>query len=323
MRRVLAASLAGGLIMLGSAATAVADAPLCTLAPDLVRQASQSQSTFGAAVYDLRTGTIWSSGASGPFALHSAVKAPIAWAVLSESYERERPLSAGQRRALFDMVAWSQNTEVEGLLKLIGGLSGLKRYYERWGIDDLATLVDDTRWGRGRATPSQLARLYGALAISDATPPLVRAEGFELLHAVVERQRWGATIPAGALPGWTALIKTGNYSLPPLTSDDPQSQRVAEPSEDSEAAADQEPEASPDAQRRLVRMNSAAIWLGPPWRGAPPRYVVAILQEGFLSWSESRELQNRIGEALAEGIVRRESGTWSQPAAHCLKRALS
>ena len=323
MRRVLAASLAGGLITLASVASTVADAPLCTLAPDLARQASQSQSMYGAAVYDLRTGTVWSGGSVGPYALHSAVKAPIAWAVLTGAHERGGALTDSQRRALFDMVAWSQNAEVEGLLQLIGGLSGLKRYYERWGIDDLAALVDDTRWGRGRATPSQLARLYGALAISDATPPLVRAEGFELLHAVVERQRWGATIPAGALPGWTTLIKTGNYSLPPLASDDPQSQRVAEPAEDSEAAADQEPEASPDAQRRLVRMNSAAIWLGPPWQGASPRYVVAIMQEGYLSWPDSRALQNRIGAVIAEAIVQREAGEWLPPAGHCIKRALS
>ena len=222
---------------------------------------------------------------------------------------------------------------------MIGGLSGLTEYYERWGVPELVELTHRSRWGLSQAEPAQLARLYAALAMSDAVAPMVRAEGFELLRAVVDFHRWGATIPEGALSGWESLIKTGNYTIPAPDDDDSSSQFggvLADANEAVNANATEEealeavdPELAEDAEtdsvkpRPVVRMNSAAIWLGPPWQGGQPRYVVTIMQESFLSWSGSRELQNRIGEVLAHGIARREAGESVLPSSHCIKRALS
>ena len=312
---------------------------MCALSSEFERELLSSEATVGAAVYDLRTGTIWSGGHSGPFALHSVIKPPIAWAVLSDADERGRELTTLQRQALFYMVAWSQNPEATRLLSMIGGLSGLTDYYERWGVPELVELTHRSRWGLSQAEPTQLARLYAALAMSDAVAPLVRAEGFELLRAVVDFHRWGAMIPEGSLAGWESLIKTGNYTIPAVEDDDPSPQfsgvladadeavEVAEEETGAMEAADPEPVEDTEADlvkpRPVVRMNSAAIWLGPPWQGGQPRYVVTIMQESFLSWAGSRDLQNRIGEVLAQGIARRELGQWSQPSSHCLKRALS
>ena len=322
------------LIWLGIASHTLAEAPLCALSSEFEREMLSNEATIGAAVYDLRTGTIWSGGHSGPFALHSVIKPPVAWAVLSDAEERGRELTTRQRQALFHMVAWSQNPDVTRLLSMIGGLSGLTEYYERWGVTELIELTHRSRWGLSQAEPAQLARLYAALAMSDAVAPMVRAEGFELLRAVVDFHRWGATIPEGALSGWESLIKTGNYTIPAPEDDDSNLQlsgALADADEAVEAAegeaADPEPvedaEADPVRPRPVVRMNSAAIWLGPPWQGGQPRYVVTIMQESVLSWAGSRELQNRIGEVLAQGIARRELGQWSQPSSHCIKRALS
>ena len=337
-RRFILVSLSV-LIWLGITSHTSAEAPLCALSSEFEREVLSSEATVGAAVYDLRTGTIWSGGHSGPFALHSVIKPPIAWAVLSDADERGRELTTLQRQALFYMVAWSQNPEVARLLSMIGGLSGLTEYYERWGVPELVELTHRSRWDASQVEPAQLARLYAALAMSDAVAPMVRAEGFELLRAVVDFHRWGATIPEGALSGWESLIKTGNYTIPAPEDDDSNPQFgsvLAEADEAVEAteeeameAADPEPVEDEDAEadlakpRPVVRMNSAAIWLGPPWQGGQPRYVVTIMQESFLSWAGSRELQNRIGEVLAQGIARRELDQWSQPSSHCLKRALS
>ena len=264
------------------------------------------------------------------------IKPPIAWAVLSDADERGRELTTLQRQALFYMVAWSQNPEATRLLSVIGGLSGLTEYYERWGVPELVELTHRSRWGLSQAEPAQLARLYAALAMSDAVAPMVRAEGFELLRAVVDFHRWGATIPEGALSGWESLIKTGNYTIPAAEDDDSSSQfggvladadeAVDATEEEALEATDPEPAEEEEdlvKPRPVVRMNSAAIWLGPPRQGGQPRYVVTIMQESFLSWARSRDLQNRIGEVLAHGIARRELGEWSQPSSHCLKRALS
>ena len=342
MRRLLLIALIPILIGVGITSHASADAPLCALSPDFERQVLRSDAVIGAAVYDLQTGTMWSGGHAGPYALHSVIKPPIAWAVLSDAYDNGRELTKLQRDALFYMVAWSQNPDVNTLLKMVGGLSGFKQYYERWGVPELIELTHRSRWGMSLAEPVHLARLFAALATSDSIPDDARSDGFALLRAVVDQHRWGAEIPPQALPGWESLIKTGNFTIPdsldadPLAKVDPRGyEEVTELleelnlAEEAIAAAAEAGEVDTPLQeqaseiRSIVRMNSAAIWLAPPWQGSQPRYVVTIMQESSLSWPGSRQLQNRIGEILATAIAQRESGEWSQPSNHCIKRALS
>lgn len=325
------------LIWLGVAQPASADAPLCALSSDFEREVLNVDAVVGAAVYDLQTGTIWSGGHSGPYALHSVIKPPIAWAVLSDAYEQGRDLTDIQRDALFYMVAWSQNPDVLTLLSMIGGLSGLTEYYERWGVPELVELTHRSRWGASLAEPVHLARLFAALAMSESVPDVARADGFDLLREVVDGHRWGATIPQTMLPGWESLIKTGNFTMPESEDADPIAKINPRNYEDAalltrdlqraEAEADEEGDTPLISQaskvRALVRMNSAAIWLAPPWLGSEPRYVVTIMQESFIGWTGSRKLQNQIGEILAHAIAQREAGQWSQPTNHCIKRALS
>lgn len=344
MRRLLALTLVPALLWLGIATHTSAEAPLCALSSDFERQVISSDAIVGAAVYDLQTGVIWSGGHSGPFALHSVIKPPIAWAVMSDAHENERALTKIQRDALFYMVAWSQNPDVNTLLSMIGGLQGLTRFYERWGVPELVELTHRSRWGASLAEPIQLARLFAALAMSDSVPDDVRSTGFDLLREVVDGHRWGATIPEQAFPGWESLIKTGNFTIPeeedadPIAKIDPRDYederelladlRQAEAEAEAQAKADEAEGETPlmsqaSEQRVLVRMNSAAIWLAAPWQGGQPRYVVTIMQESFLTWGSSRQFQNQIGAILANAIAQRESGIWSQPSSHCIKRALS
>ena len=342
MRRLLLIALIPILIGVGTMTNASADAPLCALSSDFERQVLRHEAVMGAAVYDLQTGTMWSGGHAGPYALHSVIKPPIAWAILSDAYEDGREPTKLQRDALFYMVAWSQNPDVITLLNMVGGLSGFKQYYERWGVPELIELTHRSRWGASLAEPVHLARLFAALAMSESIPDDARSEGFDLLRAVVAQHRWGAEIPAQALPGWESLIKTGNFTIPddldpdPLAKIDPRGYEEAtelleelnQAAEAIAAAAEVKEGDTPLKEqaseiRSIVRMNSAAIWLAPPWQGSQPRYVVTIMQESFLSWPSSRQLQNQIGEILATAIAQRESGEWSQPSNHCIKRALS
>ncbi|MDE2966088.1 MAG: hypothetical protein OXS30_01190 [Chloroflexota bacterium] len=334
MRRLLALTLPLVSIWIAIMPGASAEAPLCTLSPDFERQVLSSDVIIGAAVYDLQTGTIWTGGHSGPYALHSAIKPPIAWAVLSDSYEAGRPLTRLHRDALFYMVAWSQNPDVTTLLSMIGGLSGLNDFYERWGVPELIELAHPTRWGVSRARPVHLARLFTALATSKTIPDNARSDGFDLLRAVVDAHRWGAMIPEQSLPGWESLIKTGNFTLPesddadPLTKIDPRDYDDEEKLRRDLREAENEVGDTPLKQRAgedraIVRMNSVAIWLSAPWQGGQPRYVVAIMQESFLSWPGSRNFQNQIGAILANAIVAREAGLSPNPPSHCIKRALS
>lgn len=340
MRRVFVLLIVPVLIGVGVAAKASADAPLCTLSRDFQRQVLSVDAVIGAAVYDLKTGTIWSGGHSGPYALHSVIKPPIAWAVLSDAYDNGRELTKIQRDALFYMVAWSQNPDVTTLLGMIGGMRGLTEYYDRWGVPELVESTHRSRWGASLAEPVDLARLFAALAMSDAVADEVRSDGFDLLRAVVDSHRWGATIPERGLPGWESLIKTGNFTIPesedadpiakinPRDYDDEQElledlRRAKEQAEAAEQEGETPLRSQSNEDRVIIRMNSAAIWLSAPWQGGQPRYVVTIMQESFLSWTSSRKFQNQIGEILADAIAQREAGVWSQPSSHCIKRALS
>ena len=338
MCRLLAVVLLAVLVWFGSSTQASAEAPLCALSPDFERQVLANDAIVGAAVYDLQTGSIWSGGHAGPFALHSVIKPPIAWAVLSDAYETGRPLTNLHRDALYYMVALSFNPDVTTLLSMIGGLQGLNDFYQRWGVPELIELAHRSRWGASRAQPVHLARLFAALAMSEAVPELAREHGFDLLRDVVDGHRWGATIPEQSLPGWESLIKTGNFTLPESSDGDPVAKidphdylerhtLLSDLYDAPEAAQGNEGDtplkqlASRD--RVLVRMNSAAIWLAAPWQGSQPRYVVAIMQESFYTWVGSRKFQDFIGAILADAIVLREAGQWSHPPGHCIKRALS
>ncbi len=279
----------------------------------------QSGATLGAAVYDLDAQIIWSGGVDGPYAMHSMVKPAIAWAIMTDAYEQGIELTKLQRDALFYMVAWSQNADVNTLLGMIGGLSGLSEYYARLGVRELARLQHESRWGSGRASPSDLARLFAALAVSQEVPDAVRAEGFELLRQSVPEHVWGATIPTRRLVGWESLIKTGNFILGGADSQDIDGETDASP----ESSADRAAQADFNgAEDEVVRMNSAAIWLEAPWLDGRPRYVIAIMQESGLGWSRSRALQDRIGATLANAIADRLLGQFHTPRGHCLKRML-
>ena len=327
MRRLSLLALLPATALLLSTAAASADgiaAPLCLLAPAFERTVIASPTrdfVVGASVIDLRSGEQWTGGLDAPFAMHSAIKPAVAAAVIQDSHEQGWALHHSHRLAVYRMVAQSDNADVRTLLGLIGDMPGLEEYYRGWGVPELARLSHES-WGASRATPSMLARLYAALAVSDDVPLAARGQVYSLLDDVTEIQTWGARLPSEALPGWQSLIKTGNFSVPA----DPQADDLR-----ASEALGRRPGAIPDTPlaamalqgRVLVRMNSAAIWLAEPWTGGEPRYVVVIMLEGFVSWYEAETLQEQLGAVLADALVARERDQPAPLASWCLRRALS
>ena len=313
------ASVSVLVLLLGSTLPVRADAPICVLAPRLDAVLRQSDAFVGIAVIDLETKTVWAGGVSGPYAMHSMVKPAIAWAVMTDAHEQGRELTRLQRDALFYMIAWSQNADVNTLLGMIDGLSGLSRYYERLGVSELAALQHESRWGSGRSRPVDLARLFGALAVSSEVPGPVRAEGFDLLRETDDQHLWGATIPNRRLIGWESLIKTGNFILAAPVDAAPVVGADRQDSDGDELELEADPS---DDEEQIVRMNSAAIWLDAPWLGGRPRYVIAIMQESELSWSRSRTLQNELGAIVGNAVADRLIKKSETPTDHCLKRVL-
>ena len=134
-------------VVLAWPSDAAADAQLCTLGPRVERELLQGPVAIGAAVIELDSGVVWSGGADVPYAMHSMIKPPVAWAVLTEVESGGEPLTTEEQRQLRRMITVSRNEDVEALLKIAGGLRGLADYYERWGVPEMVDWMHPTRWG--------------------------------------------------------------------------------------------------------------------------------------------------------------------------------
>ncbi len=252
---------------------------LCELSNHAQALLNRTPARIGAAVVDLRSGELWVGGDRQPFALHSVVKAPIAWLTLATAEQRGEPLSRGLAERLRWMIAWSDNEGVERLLDYLGGLPALRDYYAELGLDAMAANLHQFSWGRGRGSAADVAATFAALATSEDVSPSVRTKAFALLAGVIPEQRWGAAAPPRELHGWSALVKTGLF---------------------------------PEPQEGL-RVNSAAIWLDSARR---PRYVVAIMSAEHRLWGPAFERQNAIGAAIGRAVLAREQSA-ADPNAVC------
>ena len=241
----------------------------------------------GTAVIDIETGAVWTGGSAEPFAMHSVVKPPIAWLVLTDALERGEPLDDQERERLYQMVVYSKNEDVTPFLRSVGRMPALADYYRTLGAPGMTTHLHPFNWGIGRAAPLDVARLYQALAVSPIVPDSVRTEGLRLLSEVPDIHRWGAKTLPGGLPGWQSLLKTGLFFL--------------------------------GAEDEIVRLNSAAILTD---QSGAPRYVAVIMMQGAYPFGIGQLFQNQLGEALAAGVEQRESGGGTMTPS-CLKRLLT
>lgn len=264
--------------MLGVAAKASADVeggvrPMCSLSTSVLPLLESDRHRIGVAVIELNSGMEWRGGDQGPFALHSVVKAPIAWLALIglSNGETNQEAAARLRRQIGLMVTHSANEPVAPLLRYIGGLSTLGEYYESLGVPEMAAGLHPHRWGVGTAAPLAVARLYAALAVSPMTPESVRREGFGLLARVPKYLRWGAARPPETLAGWQSLVKTGWFLW----------------------------------EGTEMRINSAAIWLD---ADEEPQYVVVMMLSGKTDDSQAQTLQNRIGRMIGGALAERANG---------------
>lgn len=302
MLRAVGALILLGCVLFGAAAApAGAETPLCALAPQFNAALFAADAALGAAVVDVRSGRIWAGGQSGPYPVHSVVKVPIAVGYLSHKAGKGETLTEEEEEQLRGMVALSKNRDVDAFLQQFGGFPALQSLYEAWGLPDLAKLVHPYAWGRGRATPAQLARLFNAVATDERISEAVRQQLYESLRQADPTQVWGATIPPSAPAGWESLIKTGNYTI------------VLEWEEEEFEEEEEEPPLE-------IRMNSAALWLD---GAGSPRYVIVVMQVSGHYWWLNERIQNRVGALLAEAVLQREFGQPPLLSPTCLKQVLS
>lgn len=246
----------------------------------------RTRSRIGVAVVDLIEGEIWIGGDREPFTLHSVVKVPIAWLTLTTAERRGEPLPDELAEELRQMIAWSDNEAVTTLLNYLGGLTALRAYYYALGLEAMAANIDHYRWGYGAGRAADVAETFAVLTTAESISPGVRADAFTLLKGVVPEQRWGASTTPNGLPGWEALVKTGQF---------------AEPGEG-------------------IRVNSAAVWLD---RWQHPRYAVAIMIAEQAEWGAAFDRQNEIGAAIADALMSRERRVPNPPTVcHPLSAAL-
>lgn len=176
--------------------------------------------TVTAAVYDLRTGRMWTLGGARPQAEASVVKLAILETLLARDAGR---LPAADQPLARAMIEDSDNEAATSLWSAAGGAAGIGAY------DSAAGLAHTTPspcvrcagfawpgWGLTTTTPAdQITLLRQLVAPGTLLPPAARSYALSLLENVTPDQRWGISsgVPAGATvalkDGWLPLDAAG------------------------------------------------------------------------------------------------------------------
>ncbi|MEU7602856.1 serine hydrolase [Streptomyces sp. NPDC041003] len=207
-------------------ASAQDDAPgdvAADLAADVeaaVREAvAGAEGNAAVAVLDLSTGASASAGTAGAtdheFDTASIVKVDILAALLLQTADAGRALTAQERQWATVMIENSDNAAANALWDAIGGGQGLAKANTRLGLTETVP-GDGAYWGLTQTTPDDQLRLLRAVFSEDSVLSAdARAYLQSLMGSIAADQNWGISAAAddpGAAQlknGWLARSGTG------------------------------------------------------------------------------------------------------------------
>jgi beta-lactamase class A len=171
--------------------------------------------TVLAAVYDLRTGHLWTLGHGTPQAEASIVKLDILETLMAQHHADGTALSPREASQTRTMIEDSDNHAATSLWGAVGGAAGIRSYDTAVGLANTtpSKCVDCPGfpwpgWGLTTTTPGDQISLLLELTRPNAQlTDAQRAYALALMENVTESQRWGVSggVPASA----TVALKNG------------------------------------------------------------------------------------------------------------------
>ncbi|MEU6574652.1 serine hydrolase [Streptomyces sp. NPDC046805] len=164
-----------------------------------------SGARVSAAVRDLASGAGAAYG-DGAFDTASVVKVGILAALLLQTQDAGRCLTAAEKTYATDMIGRSDNASATALWHVIGGAAGLDAAHRRLGLTR-TTAGGDGLWGLTRTTAAdQLTLLQHVFGDDSRLEAASREYVRELMGAVESGQRWGVS---AAADGCASALKNG------------------------------------------------------------------------------------------------------------------
>jgi beta-lactamase class A len=185
----------------------VANAPLSDLAPGAQNVVAGRPEKVGAAVFDLRNGTLYSAEGTRSFPMYSTVKAAVMLTLLDQAMRAKRGVTAEEDRLIRPMIQVSDNAATSALLRRVGGAAAVMQFLRGIGVEN--TRIRDGSWGLSTTTAPDMVRMLGRLANGTILNRELRAYAFNMMRSVVPEQRWG--VSAGVPPEGSVAIKNGWY----------------------------------------------------------------------------------------------------------------
>ncbi|MER5826656.1 serine hydrolase, partial [Streptomyces mirabilis] len=158
------------------------------------------------ALYDRATGTSCDFRADTAFDSASVVKVTILGALLRQSMEQHRALTAHEVELTTAMITKSDNDATNALWHQIGH-AGIQHFLTLAGMGDTVPGPKDY-WGHTQVTAEDQLRLLRLLTSDNSVLDRdARTYALRLMNRVVPEQRWGT--PAGAPATATVQVKNG------------------------------------------------------------------------------------------------------------------
>ncbi|MYT30316.1 MULTISPECIES: serine hydrolase [unclassified Streptomyces] len=176
------------------------------LSHDLAGALQGRQGTSAVALYDRTSDTSCAFQADTPFDSASVVKVTVLGALLRQTEEAHRALTAHEVALTTAMITKSDNASTDALWHQVGR-SGVQHFLDLAGMRNTVPGPGDA-WGLTQITAADQLTLMRLLASdNDALDPTSRTYALDLMRRVVPEQRWG--VPAGAPASATAHLKNG------------------------------------------------------------------------------------------------------------------
>ncbi|GAA2552984.1 hypothetical protein GCM10010435_24180 [Winogradskya consettensis] len=160
---------------------------------------------FAVAVADRKTGRHYDYRGSRPYEAASVIKVELMAAMLLQTQDQDRTLTAAERTRLNKMIMASDNDAATRVYDDIGGAEGLREACQRLGLDDTDP---DTSFGLTLTTAKDQIRMMQALADPDS--PLAQGSRelmTQLMSTVNADQSWG--VSAASFSGESTALKNG------------------------------------------------------------------------------------------------------------------